>query len=74
VSVGIIGFSSQANPSVAQRYLEVSLAGNVLAPKSKAHGFVFFGLGKDRLVTGNVIVPVHDTAEDRILVFEIPIP
>lgn len=74
VSVGFIGFSSQANPAVAQRYLEVSLAGNVLTPSSKAHGFVFFGLGKDRLVTGKVMVPVHDTAEDRILVFEIPIP
>ncbi len=74
VSVGVVGISGQPRPSVAQAYLEVSLAGNVLTPSSRAYGFVFFGLGKDRLVTGDVIVPIHDTDEDRILVFEIPVP
>jgi hypothetical protein len=74
VSVGIMGLSTHPSPSLAQRYLEVSLAGSVLAPRSRAHGFVFFGLGKDRVVTGKVSVPVHDTAEDKILIFEVPIP
>lgn len=73
VGVGLVGMATKSSPEVAQRFLEVSLAGSVLAPQTRAHGFVFFGLGKDRLVTGHVLVPVHDTAEDRILVFEIPV-
>ena len=74
VGVGMVGLETRSNPSVVQRYLDVSLAGRVLAPQTRAHGFVFFGLDKDRLVTGQVLVPVHDTADDRILVFEISIP
>lgn len=74
LSVSAVGLSSNADPSVAQRYLEVSLVGNLLPPKSQAHGFVFFELGKERLVTGTVVIPVHDTEEDRILVFEVPLP
>ncbi|MFQ5893495.1 MAG: hypothetical protein ACE5H5_04200 [Nitrospinota bacterium] len=72
VGVGVVGLATRSSPAVAQSYLEVSLAGRVLAPQTRAHGFVFFGLDEDRLVTGQVLVPVHDTAEDRILIFEIP--
>ncbi len=74
VGVGIIGFGTRASPGLAQSYLEVSLVGRLLGPQSRANGFVYFGLNKDRLVTGQVFVPVHDAADDRILVFEIPIP
>lgn len=74
VSVGLVGVGTRADPSTAQRFLEVSLAGSVLAPRSRAHGFVFFGLGEGRVVTGTVLVPVHDSTEDKILVFEIPVP
>jgi hypothetical protein len=73
VGVGMVGLETRSSPSAVQRYLGVSLAGRVLAPQASAHGFVFFGLDKDRLVTGKVLVPVHDTADDRILVFEISI-
>lgn len=74
VGVGAFGLAARASPALAQSYLEVSLAGRLLGPQSRANGFVFFGLNKDRLVTGQVVVPVHDAADDRILVFEIPIP
>jgi hypothetical protein len=73
LAFGVVGFASRASPAVAQQFLEISLAGSVLAPKTRAHGFVFFGLEKDRLTRGKILVPVHDTTEDKILVFEIPI-